>query len=98
MSKLVQINIDWADEFGWHCSLCGGEIDHLDEERNNEEGYSDDTYRCVDKGGDLCDRAYFMVRWSHKQRGDNGDSLTLKRWLEVEFKDGELEGVQSEVS
>lgn len=87
MSTLVKINIDWADEFGWHCPCCRGEIDHLNGMIHDEEGYTDDSYQCVDNGGDLCKRVYLMVRWSHTQKGSNGDTLTLERWMEVEFNE-----------
>lgn len=83
MSSIVKLEIDWADAFGWECPLCGGEIDHLDQD-DSEAAYSEDSYRCQEKNGGLCAKAYFMVRWSRTKRGDNGDALTLKRWIEFE--------------
>lgn len=84
MSEIVKLEIDWAEEFGWKCPLCGGEIDHHSEKDNLAEKIVDDSYQCQDKGGGLCERAYFMVQYSLVERGDNGDALTLKRWIEFE--------------
>lgn len=82
MSKIVKLEIDWAEEFGWQCPLCGGEIDHDHEDDSDE--YTDDSYQCQDKNGSLCAKAYFMVRWSNTKTGDDGDALTLERWIEFE--------------
>lgn len=84
MSILLRLNIDWADAYGWKCAFCGGDIDHLSEERDQELGYADDSYTCQDKSGELCESVYFMVRWSLSKRGNNGDALTLSRWIEIE--------------
>lgn len=84
---MLTIDIDWEDAYGWYCCFCGGEIDHLHEDRDESAGYTDDSYSCQDKGGLMCGDAYFVVRWSNTQRGDNGDALTLKRFIEVEIDD-----------
>ena len=83
-AEIVRLNIDWAEAYGWKCPFCGGEIDHLDEDRDHQAGYAEDSYTCQTKGGDLCESAYFVVRWSLIRKGDNGDALTLARWIEIE--------------
>jgi len=82
---IVQLMIDWAEAYGWKCPFCGGEIDHLSEDYDEDSGYADDSYQCQDKGGEMCDSAYFMVRFSLVKRGANGDALTLVRWIDVEI-------------
>lgn len=86
MSKIVEIPIDWAEAYGWKCAFCGGEIDHLHEEPDKEAGTTDDSYTCQDKGGEMCDHAYFVVRWSNTKRDpSNGDALTLCRFIEIDI-------------
>jgi hypothetical protein len=85
MSEIISIKIDWAEVYGWKCPFCGGEIDHLNQEDDEDGGYADDSYTCQDKGGEMCEHAYFMVRWSLTKRGDNGDAKTLRRWIDVEI-------------
>jgi hypothetical protein len=69
--QIDQIDIDWADAFGWVCPFCGGEIDHLDDEENEDEGYTEDSYTCQDKKGPMCDHAYFVRRYT----SNGGDDL-----------------------
>lgn len=85
MKVSLSINIDWAKAYGWRCPFCRSEIDHLNEERNEAAGYTDDSYWCPDRRGAMCEDAFFMVRWSHTERGANGDAKTLRRWIEVEL-------------
>lgn len=83
MIENIQINIDWAEAYGWKCPFCGGDIDHSHEERDEEEGYADDNYACQQEGSELCEYASFMVRWSLVRKGANGDALTLARWIDL---------------
>ncbi len=85
MSMLLSLPIDWAEAFDWKCPFCGGEIDHLDQNPDEDRGVVDDSYSCQENGGDLCEHAYFMVRWSLVRDGDNGDALTLARWIDIEI-------------
>lgn len=63
--RLISINIDWADAYGWECPFCHGELDHLDEERDEEAGTADDSYTCQQQGSSMCKNAYFMS-WSRE--------------------------------
>lgn len=83
---IVKIGIDWADAYGWQCPYCCGEIDHLSDE-DNGDGTVDASYNCQSprhEQGELCAKSYFVVRFDKKRRGDNGDSLTLERFIEIE--------------
>lgn len=84
MSKLMyDIQIDFADAIGWECPFCGGEIDHLCQDDYPDLGYNEDSYNCQEPKGYMCENAYMVVRWSRSKRGDNGDALTLKRYITV---------------
>ena len=84
-TKIVKVGIDWADAYGWQCPFCGADIDHLSDEEN-DEGTIDSSYTCQaprNEQSDMCGNSYMVVRYDPKRRGDNGDALTIERFIEI---------------
>lgn len=84
MAELLVLEIDWAEAFEWVCPFCGGDIDHLDDDEQGD-GIVHSSYTSQDNGGPMCERAYLVLSFDRNRRGDNGDALTLKRWIEIEI-------------
>lgn len=87
------VEIDWYKSFGWECPCCGGEIKLL--YQGEAKGHSDGWHKCHEPKGEMCKRAYLMVRWSQTERDGNGDALILKRWIKVQVDEQHVNNINS---
>lgn len=87
MSQILKLNLNWFEKSGWVCPFCGGEIDHLQDEEDEESMWTDESYKCVEENGPMCPQAYMMRRFSNVLDGDNGDSRTISHWIEIQVED-----------
>lgn len=81
----ITLPIDWYELHGWVCPFCGGEIDHIEDE--DEDGYVDQSFRCVSEVGPMCGQTYLMRRYIPADEDDPNDDETVGCWIVLNIRE-----------